>query len=245
LNSRERYLDKASRMYHTQLKKDLRTNPGNLAGSYLYNHGLDVKDNHIKTIVSKYQLGLVTDPINIDDARFEGWLAIPYITKAGIKGIRFRNLDPNAKPKYGQHAGQKGRLYNTNAYFDAGNDIGLAEGEIDAIVATEMLGIPTLGVPGVEMWTAHNKIWAPGFKNFSTVFVFTDGDPEQTVTRNGEVFTFRPGEELGKAVQESLGFKAKIIPSPEGFDVSSMVADGRSQELIAKTKENSEDDGEI
>jgi hypothetical protein len=235
LNSRERYLDKASRMYHTQLKKDLRTNPGNLAGSYLYNHGLDVKDNHVKTIVSKYQLGLVTDPINIDDARFEGWLAIPYITKAGIKGIRFRTLDPNAKPKYGQHAGQKGRLYNTNAYFDAGNDIGLAEGEIDAIVATEMLGIPTLGIAGSEMWVAHRKIWAPGFKNFSTVFVFTDGDPVNPLTG------VKPGEELGKAVQESLGFKAKIIPSPEGFDVSSMVADGRSEELIAKTKENSDD----
>lgn len=203
---------------------------------------MDIKDNRVKRIVDKYQLGLVTTPVNLEDERFTGWLAIPYLTMAGVRGIRFRNLAPGAKPKYGQHTGQETRLYNTNAYFAAEDSVGLCEGEIDAIVATECLHIPTMGVPGADMWFSHKNVWAPGFKNFSTVFVFTDGDIEQTRIRNGVTMKFRPGEELGKAIQESLGFKARIIPSPIGFDISSMVAAGRSQELLDKTKEDNDED---
>lgn len=227
-------------MYHTQLKSDLRANPGSLAGSYLFDHGLDVKDNHVKRIIDKYDLGLVVKPVNSADQRFTGMLSIPYITESGIKGIRFRNLN-GSKPKYAQHTGQTARLYNTRAYFTDKTAIGIAEGEIDAIVATEILGVPTLGIAGAEMWTAHHRVWAPGFKNFPTVWVFTDGDAEQTVTRAGEEFRFRPGEELGKAIQSSLGFKAVIITCPEGEDVSSMVASGRNQELLNQMKEEADE----
>jgi len=227
-------------MYHAQLKSELRANAdqGNPVVSYLYDHGLDVNENGAKRIISKYQLGLVVKPVNKGDARFSGMLAIPYITKAGIRAIRFRNLG-DAGGKYAQHTGQTARLFNTNAYFSNNDDIGIAEGEIDAIIATEFLGIPTLGIPGVESWTAHRKIWAPGFKDFRTVFVFTDGDPINKLTQK------RPGEELGRAIQDSLGFKVRLVESPEGQDVSSMVASNRKQELLEQMKEEPEDDGDI
>lgn len=235
LNSRDRYLAKASRMYHAQLKNDLRENPESRVGSYLSEHGLSPISPAGFSVIKRYQLGLVVKPINKGDERFTGMLAIPYLTKAGVRAIRFRNLN-GGKPKFAQHTGQTGRLYNTNAYFDADSVIGIAEGEIDAIMATERLHIPTIGIAGVEMWTAYRKIWSPGFKDFPTVFVFTDGDPVNELTQE------RPGEELGKAIQESLGFKAKIVSCPEGQDVSSMVARGRANELLEQMKEEPEDD---
>ena len=164
-------------------------------------------------------------------------LAIPYLTRNGPKAIRFRRLD-GGKPKYAQHTGSLTRLFNTAAYFTADDTIGIAEGEIDAVVATERLHIPTIGVPGCEMWVSKRAIWPTIFKNFQTVYVFTDGDPvnEQTGVR--------PGEELGRAVQESLGFRAKIIACPLGEDVSSMVTSGRSQELLDKMGDDPEDGDE-
>jgi DNA primase len=159
-------------------------------------------------------------------------LVIPYLTKAGVKAIRFRNLG-EGKPKFAQHAGQPARLYNTAAYFKADDTIGLAEGEIDAIAATEYLGVPTIGIPGAEMWTAHRAIWAPIFKNFARVLIFRDGD--------------QAGQDLADAVSESLKYRARVISPPSGEDVSSMVAAGREKELtekIANIDEDDEDDGD-
>jgi hypothetical protein len=140
--SRKRYLDKASKEYASQLT-ELR--PGNDPSggiSYLSSHSINF------TIASKYQLGYVGKPLPGDE-RFAGRLAIPYITPAGVVSIKFRSLSAGGA-KYIYHSGQKNHLYNTKAYFDAGIAIGISEGEMDAISATEHLGLPTLGVPGVE-----------------------------------------------------------------------------------------------
>jgi hypothetical protein len=186
-------------------------------------------------IVEAYQLGVVADPLQGDEG-FRGMISIPFLTKAGVRAIRFRNLRGGDGPKYLQHTGQTTRLYNTAAYFKANDAIGIAEGEIDAIVATERLEIPTIGIPGCEMWTKYKPVWAPVFKNFQRVYVFTDGDPVNKKTGS------RPGEELGKAVAESLGWRVRIIACPEGEDVSSMVAADRSKELLEKLTEV--DDGD-
>lgn len=166
--------------------------------------------------VKLYQLGVVIDPMPGDE-RFKGWLSIPYLTPRGVKGIRFRNLSGN-EPKIGQHNGQSGRLFNTKAYFADTPVIGIAEGEIDAIVATERLGLPTMGVPGASMWAAHKAIWAPLFKNFSTVLVLRDGD--------------QAGKDLADQITETLKLRARVVDMPEGEDVSSMVAKDRAEELI-------------
>jgi hypothetical protein len=212
-------LARAAKTYHSQLRNESPSaHPG--IAAYLGDHGImDAK------VVEAYQLGVVGKPLQGDE-RFTGMLAIPYLSPHGIKGIRFRNCAGH--PKFAQHRGQQARLYNTAAYFSATDAIGIAEGEIDAIVATELLGIPTIGIPGAEMWTAHKDIWAPVFKNFLKVLVFTDGDPVNPKTGT------RPGEEMGKAVGESLGWRVKVVECPEGEDVSSLVAGGRGAELTAK-----------
>jgi hypothetical protein len=163
-------------------------------------------------IASKYKLGYVAEPLPGDE-RFHGMLAIPYLTPAGARGLKFRSLTPGGG-KYSKHSGEKNRLYNAAAYFAAGNIIGLSEGEMDAIVATEHLGTPTLGVPGVEGW---KKPWRQVFTDFSLVFIFGDGD--------------QPGRDFAAEMCEVIGDRARIVQCPDHEDVSSMVASGRAAEL--------------
>lgn len=173
-------------------------------------------------IAAKYQLGYVSRPIPGDE-RFQGMLVIPYLTPAGVRGMKFRSLSTGGG-KYAKHSGEKNRLYNAPAYFAAGNVIGLSEGEMDAISATEHLGVPTLGVPGVEGW---KKPWRQVFVDFSEVFIFADGD--------------QPGKDFAAEMSEIIGDRARIVQCPDTEDVSSMVAGGRSEELRALISTRNED----
>jgi len=213
LNSLERYLAKAAKAYNRQLAVSERLDDHPSIERYLTDHGIAEG-----RIVANYQLGVVDTPLPGDE-RFAGMLAIPYRTRNGVKAIRFRNLN-GGKPKFAQHTGQAARLYNAAAYFKADDAIGIAEGEIDAIVATEVLGIPTMGIPGAQMWSAHKAIWVPVFRNFSRVLVLRDGDDA--------------GQELADAVADSLKWRARVVEMPKGEDVSSMVASGRKDEILSK-----------
>lgn len=218
MTSRDVYLVKAANAYHAQLMDE--RNQESLAvingKKYLTDHALPLDSLAGQKVAESYSLGVVIDPLPGDE-RFTGWLAIPFLSPNGVKAIRFRNLAPDAKPKFGQHAGQPVRLFNTDAYFTDGATIGIAEGEIDAVVATERLGLPTLGVPGAEMWTAHKSIWASLFKNYQHVLVLRDGD--------------KAGGDLADAIGETLKLRARTINMPDGMDVSSMVRAGRGDEL--------------
>jgi hypothetical protein len=237
MSLQEKYWEKAAKVYHAQLENAARekTEAASHVASYLSSHGIPVDTAaQWERIVTRYQLGLVTEPLKGDD-RFSGFMSIPYLSDHGPKAIRFRNMG-DGKPKIAQHHGQLNRLYNTAAYFRAGDTIGISEGEVDAICATERLGIPTLGLPGADSWTSSRNVWSGIFKNFIRVYVFTDGD------KINEKTGLRPGEEMGKAIQEDLGYRCKIIASPEGHDVSSMVASGRASELLAKLEDKEPDD---
>ena len=196
------------------------------------NHGIEAY-----SIAEKYQLGVVIDPLP-GDHFFQGMLVFPYITPARVKGLKFRRLEPDndGRGKNLVHDGHETRLYNVQAWFDAGEVIGIAEGEADAICATERLGIPTIGIPGAEVWKSKHQIWSALFKNFQEVYVFTDGDKINPQTG------LRPGEEFGKMVAGSLDWRARIIRCPEGEDVSSMVAAGRAQELEAQYRSDDDDE---
>lgn len=188
---------------------------------YLRKHGI-----FYRGIIDKYSLGVVLEPLEGDE-QYQGMLSIPYMTPSGVRAIKFRNVTPGAKPKFAQELGQKTRLYNVQAYFDADDMIGLAEGEIDAIAATERLNIPTIGIPGAETWSGDNAItWSTIFKDFRRVVVFADGDPVNEQTG------LRPGEEMAKRIVNSLKWRAHVVACPEGEDVSSMVYAGRSEELL-------------
>jgi len=194
--------------------------------TYLTDHGLFDPAHPSAKIVQKYQLGVVVNPMPGDEP-YEGWLSIPYLTRRGVKALRFRNLKDDG-PKIGQAKGQSVRLYNPEALFGSHLAIGIAEGEIDAIAATEGLGLPTVAVPGATQWVAHHRMWAPLFKDFERVFVLRDGDKE--------------GKNLADAIVDTLKFKVRVIKMPRDEDVSSMLVQGRASEITRQFKEDSEDD---
>ena len=174
-------------------------------------------------IAAQYRLGYVVRPLPGDE-RFAGMLSLPYLSSAGVVCMKFRSLSATGA-KYAKHGGSKNRLYNAPAYFAAGTTIGISEGEMDAICATEYLGIPTLGVPGVEAWKSE---WGALLKDFSTVFLFGDGDA--------------PGREFAAEMSDIIGWRARIAQCPEGEDVSSMCAAGRTGELLKLVTTSNEED---
>ncbi|MGH7238525.1 MAG: toprim domain-containing protein [Candidatus Saccharimonadales bacterium] len=225
MSKHDEYLALASERYHDQFVA--RENVGHWAVSagrnYLARHGLrtpyQCRDG--RWLVNKYQFGVVINPLS-EDKRFEGWLCIPYMTELGCRAIRFRNLKDEG-PKIGQHKGQRVRIYNPDAYFQADQVIGIAEGEIDAIAATEGLGLPTVGIPGSTQWGKKANIWKPTFKNYQRVLILADGDTD--------------GKKLAEIIVESLGHKAKVIKMPAGEDVSSMLVQGRASQLTKQFKD--------
>lgn len=213
MTSQQTYLELATNTYANQIKDPTVSNG---AIRYMTNHGIGEY-----WVADKYRLGFVADPLPGDE-RFKGMLSIPYLTGRGVRAIKYRRLANGDGPKYTQHQGQKPRLYNSDAFFRADNSIGLCEGEIDAIVASERLGIPTMGIPGSNIWSQMAQYWTPIFKDFRTVFVFADGDDA--------------GKSLAGDVAESLGWRARLVYCEPGEDVASMVVAGLAEKLIDKCK---------
>ena len=182
----------------------------------------------------RYSLGYVASPLPGDE-RFAGMISLPYLSRAtdedhprGVVSIKFRSVGSQSSGvgKYAQPSGQHGRLFNSNAYFQASTSIGISEGEVDSIAASEYLGLPTMGVPGANGWRDEWKIL---MKDFVTVFVFADGDAA--------------GEKFAYETADAIGWRSRVVSCPEGEDVSSMCAAGRASELLAlMTTSNPEDE---
>lgn len=181
---------------------------------YFADHALTLE------IAERYQLGIVERPAP-QDKRFTGMLVIPYLTANGIMALKFRCMEEHDHSvhggKYGVPSGQGARPYNPVAYFDAFNRIGICEGEVDTIVATEVIGIPTIGIPGVEMWRGHLQTWKHTLKDYNEVIIFGDGDDA--------------GRRMARQIQEDLGTRALIAQCDSGDDVASTVAKGRADLL--------------
>lgn len=193
--------------------------------NYLRGHGID------KDIAARYQLGFV-NPVEAADRQFEGRLAIPYLTRSGVQAIKYRCvLDHDCKeyarnghPMHGKYAaplGQEARIFNPAAFFDAEDVLGIAEGEIDAIVATERLGLPTIGIPGVENWVKYRKEWRHTLRDYEHILIFVDGDAPSDRHPDGA------GLEFARAVARDVGPQARLVRCPSGEDVASMVASGQ------------------
>jgi hypothetical protein len=191
--------------------------------------------------LAEYQLGVVADPLPGDE-QYSGRLAIPYLTPAGVRGIKYRCIaDHDCKTvkhaKYTQPEGQEQRLYNVAAYHTSGNVLGVAEGEIDALTATVHLGLPTLGVPGASQWKANGKYWKLALADFALIVIFVDGDKPRCMCqprcRDECGQPKRAGLELAKQIQADAG-NARLVQLPDGEDVNSMVVAGRVDELKRK-----------
>jgi DNA primase len=136
---------------------------GQLAFNYLIGRGLTVD------IIQDYQLGLA-------DGLYDGWISIPYLREPhGVVWFNYRNQGDPREPKY-KAPGNK-HLYNTAA-LDVADQKGvayIAEGEFDAIVATELFGLPAVGVPGATQWIGNHH-WHELFRGYESVYVLADPD---------------------------------------------------------------------
>jgi DNA primase len=148
-----------------------------------------------------HRLGYVAEPL-VGHERYVGRLAIPYLTPTCVADIRFRAINEEDSPKYLSREGAESHLYNVEAFAIDSDYIAVCEGEIDAIIANSMCGIPTIGLAGANAW----KNWyARAFADYHKVFVLTDGD--------------QPGRDLGKKIAQQIDV-AVVVSMPDGLDVN-------------------------
>jgi DNA primase len=158
-------------------------------------------------VAARFQLGTITEPINGHEM-YDGWISIPYITASNYcVGFKFRRLD-DAKPKYGSPTGQKAHLYNVTDVLIQSPYIVVCEGELDTVITSGMVGIPAVGVPGVQAWKPH---YAKLFNGYDTVYVVGDND----VKEDGS----NPGMEFAKRVANEI-LNSQIVTLPPGMDIN-------------------------
>lgn len=174
-----------------------------------------------------FRLGLVTEPA-VGHDRFHGYLAIPYVTRAGVRGLKFRCLQDHVcsdlgHGKYDKPAGMRNRIYNPSALLTHAETVAVCEGELDAIVCTTVVGVPAVGVPGVGSWKEHLPRCFAGFER---VLVFVDSDPPKVrenchQCRDG-CRGHSPGLELGERIAADLE-QAVVVTPPKGSDLTEWV----------------------
>jgi len=170
------------------------------AASYLEARGITAEVAHT------FRLGSVVEP-SAGHEHAVGRLSIPYLTPAGVVGIKFRSID-DTTPKYLWPSGQKIGLYNVLDLHRYSDTIAICEGEIDTIVASGIVGIPAVGVAGVSQW----KPWFPKlFESYARILIFADNDVKEDGTN--------PGQELARRIKEDLD-KATIVQLPPNMDVN-------------------------
>lgn len=203
--SAKKWLGRVTDRYHASLLD----NPEAL--TYLADRGIT------REMASGSRLGLVSDPDALHE-EYRGRLALPYLTPTGVITMRFRCLEnhscsDNGCPKYIQPKGEPTHLYNVQALHDADTEVGICEGELDAIVATEA-GYPSVGVPGVQNW---KPFYYRLFADFERVVIFGDGDAA------GRTFASQLAHNIPNG-------EAKVMPS--GSDVNSYVVEYGSDSLL-------------
>lgn len=141
----------------------------------------------------RFRLGYVLEPLEGHD-RMIGMLSIPYITPSGISQLRFRRLDvaPSGATdgsayvgsKYTQETGSYTPLFNVRDLHRPEPHIALVEGEFDSMVMSYLVGVPAVGLGGVDQWTANGKIYRRLLEDYERVFVVMDPDePGQTMAK--------------------------------------------------------------
>ncbi len=171
-------------------------------------------------------LGVVVNPLPGHE-RAEGYLAIPYLTKAGPVNFQFRCIqDHNCKEipghaKYERRKGSGVNLYGVQSLAWAEDWIVVTEGEIDALT-WQQIGVPALAVPGAESWKEH---WANLLEDFSRVYLAEDGD--------------NAGKDLWIAMSEHIDQSNTMVVRmrmPDGEDSNSMYLKRGKDYLIGRIK---------
>jgi DNA primase len=201
------FSESAAKQYHKAMA-------GSPAEKYLLTNRSLSKDS-----VRFFKLGYVEDPLPGHE-KYRGCLSIPYMTKAGVVGIRYRRIGHGEGAKYLSEPGAESRLYNPADFFRHERFICLCEGEIDTMTAHQS-GLPAVGVPGVKAW---KPFMGRAFDGYEVVYILSDKDDK------GQ------GEEF--AEKAALHIKtARIVPMEHagvGMDVNAFVNELGAQALIEK-----------
>lgn len=191
---RKNWLGGLTDRYHDALLEDVATL------SYLEGRGIGL------AAVIGAALGVVTSPDPAHE-QYTGWLAIPFLTPTGVIAMRFRCLEEHEHDGHGKYesvSGETGHLYNVRSLHLPVGAVGIAEGELDALVGSHA-GLPCVGVPGATQWKPH---WTRLFEDYERVIVLGDGD--------------KAGRQFANKVAGLLD-NGEAKPLPEGHDVNSFV----------------------
>lgn len=184
------------------------------AASYLQGRGIS------REAAVAARLGVVVSP-EPGHEHAAGRLAIPYLNKRGVTGIKFRciqehNCKETGCAKYLNVPGIETGLYNVRDVDAVSDVIHVCEGELDALVLRMVLDEPVVGVPGTQAWKPHHPFH---FHGFERVLLWGDGDG--------------PGRDLAARIRKEVPV-AELVPLPDGHDVNSLflaAGAGRLREL--------------
>lgn len=163
-DSQREALEEAVSSYEAALGQDV------AAVRYLLARGI----SESSAVMSR--LGVVSSP---EFGHWEGRLAIPYLDQDSKPlTIRFRCMQNHrckdvGCPKYLPITGDPSRVFNIGAIHRAGDVIHLTEGELDAVMLTQ-LGLDAVAIPGAAGFQSHHRRMLAGF---SRTWVW--GDPDQ------------------------------------------------------------------
>lgn len=166
-----------------------------LAGQYLNGRGIS------REAARAARLGVVGDDPSL--ASYAGRLSIPYVTPAGVVGLKFRTM-ADEEPKYLCLPNSRPLLYGVLSFQMRSAVIAITEGELDALTLTHNVGIPAVGCPGVSTWQRHHRRCFTGYER---VLIFGDGD--------------NPGREFAKRINKDLA-NGTVVPMPDGMDVTDL-----------------------
>jgi DNA primase len=172
-----------------------------LALPYLTQRGIP------EQVAKEWQLGYVLDPLPGHED-MKGRLVIPYLTLSGTIDLKFRCIKCTScegHPKYMSEAGSQARLFGVLALQEDSPYICVCEGELDALCAYGIAGLPALGISGATKWRRH---WQYVLEGYQEVIVLRDGD------NAGKKFADHLCNTVYNSRQVSMG---------EGLDVNSFL----------------------
>lgn len=163
-----------------------------------------------------FRLGVVNEPVAGHEF-YRGRIVIPYLTRAGVVGMKFRDQTGQANAKYLNLPRQAARIFNPEAFFSDKPYIAISEGEIDAMTAHSRV-LPTVGMPGVSSW---QEWFMRPFDGYECIYVLSDNNDKG----QGTAFAEEIAERLDNV---------RITPMPDGHDVNSFVKDHGHEALLSR-----------
>lgn len=209
----ERSRREAVRRYHEALTG---AQPGTGAGrAYQYlidRYGREWADDMIEAGT----LGYVDVPAPGDE-HARGRLCIPYVTTSGnIHALKFRCIQQHdcKEAKHGKYINRSGlgsHMYLPQSTIGKHDTVAICEGELDALACTVVVGIPAIGIPGVNSFNERTgRIWPLILADFTEVLIMGDADDKGQGAEFAEMLSIK-----------YLDNRARTVMMPDGHDLSS------------------------